>query len=64
MEQRVLKFKYCNNTSKYVADIKFCGGTVKETTKLNKVGVYITIVEPQGFMRKFRETRSQAFLLN
>jgi hypothetical protein len=64
MQTRILKFKYAKDTSKYVADIKFCGGTVKETTKLNKIGIYITIEEPIGFIRKFRETRSAAFLLN
>ena len=64
MEERVLKFKYTKDTSKYIADIKFCNGRIKETVKLTKVGVYITIEEPYGFMQKFRETRSSAFLLN
>jgi hypothetical protein len=64
MTTRILKFKYTTNTKKYTDDIKFCGGNVRETTKLGKVAVYITIEEPIDFVRKFRDTRSSAFLLN
>ena len=64
MNTRILKFKYTNDTSKYIADIKFCGGIVRDTTKMKSAGVYITIEEPIDFVRKFRDTRSSAFLLN
>ena len=67
METRVLKLKYANVTSKskYVEDIKFCGGTITDTVvSLPAKAIYFTITEPLTFMRKFRETRSAKFLLN
>jgi hypothetical protein len=67
MQTRILKFKLTSDAAleKIVADIKFCGGVVKEKTKLlSQRLVYITIEEDNSFMRKFRETRSGKFLLN
>jgi len=68
MTTRILKFKYANKSSKdkFVADIVFCGGKVNETTILSSAkAIYFTIVEgDNSFMWKFRETRSNKFLLN
>lgn len=67
MQTRVLKFKYTSdaNVEKIVADIKFCGGIVREKTKLlSQRLIYITIEGDNSFVRKFRDTRSSAFLLN
>ena len=67
MQTRVLKFKHTSdaNVEKIVADIKFCGGVVKEKTKLlSQRLIYITIEEDNSFMRKFRDTRSGNFILN
>ena len=67
MKTRILKFKYTSDASvsKIVADIEFCGGKVKEKTKLlSQKLIYITIEEDNFFMRKFKETRSGNFILN
>lgn len=68
MNTRILKFKYTSDKAvdKITEDIKFCGGTIKEKTKLlSSRLVYITIEEKDNsFVRKFRETRSGNFLLN
>lgn len=68
MTTRILKFKYTSDKAvdKIIEDIKFCGGTIKEKTKLlsHKL-IYFTIEEKDNsFVRKFRETRSGNFLLN
>ena len=68
MTTRILKFKYANKSSKdkFVADIVFAGGKVDETTILSSAKlIYFNITEgDNSFMRKFRETRSNKFLLN
>lgn len=68
MTTRILKLKYANKSSKdkFIADIKFCGGSVEETTILSSAkAIYFTIKEgDNSFMRRFRETRSAKFLLN
>jgi hypothetical protein len=66
MTTRVLKFKYSkSNKDKYIADIKFCGSTIENTTiSLPAKAIYFTISETDSFMRKFRETRASKFLLN
>ena len=68
MTTRILKFKHTSDKAveKIIDDIKFCGGTVKEKTKLLSHGlIYITIEErDNSFVRRFRETRSGNFLLN
>lgn len=68
MTTRILKFKHTSDKAveKIIDDIKFCGGTVKEKTKLlSQRLIYITIEEKDNsFVRKFKETRSGNFLLN
>jgi hypothetical protein len=67
MNTRILKFKYASDKAvgKIIDDIKFCGGIIKEKTKLlSHRLIYITIEGDNSFVRKFRETRSGNFLLN
>lgn len=65
---RILKFKYSSDKAvdKITEDIKFCGGTILNKTKLlSQRLIYITIEEKDNsFVRKFRDTRSGNFLLN
>lgn len=68
MASKVLKFKYTSDkaVTAIVDDIKFCGATIKEKTKVvSQKLIYIAIEEnDESFSRRFKNTRSGNFLLN